>query len=90
MTVKNVSGSSRFAIPYGYSSWLDYWEEQAGSTKTVCGAGSCGNKDQVDAHVQKADRSDKKWYITPLCKACNLRTDEFDVFWDLATVPSDY
>ena len=25
--VKNVSGSSRFAVPNGYSSWLDYWEK---------------------------------------------------------------
>lgn len=32
--VKNVSGSSRFAVPNGYSSWLDYWEKQTG-TKNI-------------------------------------------------------
>ena len=68
--VKNVSGSSRFAVPNGYSS-------------------GCSNSDLVGAHVQKANSSDKSWYITPLCKACNQRTDEFDVFWDLVPVPSN-
>ena len=48
-----------------------------------------GNSDLVGAHVQKANSSDKSWYITPLCKACNQRTDEFDVFWDLVPVPSN-
>lgn len=87
--VKNVLGSSRFAAPDGYSSWLDYWEKQTGTKKFTCGASGCSNSDLVGAHVQKANSSDKSWYITPLCKACNQRTDEFDVFWNLVPVPSN-
>lgn len=57
--------------------------------KYTCGASGCSNNDLVGAHVQKVNSSDKSWYITPLCKACNQRTDEFDVFWDLVPVPSN-
>ena len=87
--VKNVSGSSRFDAPAGYSSWLDYWEKKTGTTKSICGASNCNNKDLVGAHVQKVNSTDKSWYITPLCKACNQRTDEFDVHWELVPVPSN-
>lgn len=68
---------------------LDYWEKQTGTKKYTCGASGCSNSDLVGAHVQKVNSSDKSWYITPLCKACNQRTDEFDVFWDLVPVPSN-
>ena len=64
-------------------------EKQTGTKKYTCGASGCSNSDLVGAHVQKANSSDKSWYITPLCKACNQRTDEFDVFWDLVPVPSN-
>ena len=35
MYVKNVSGSSRFAKPRGYNSWLDYWKAQTGKILTI-------------------------------------------------------
>ena len=92
MLVKNVNGSSRFSSPAGYDSWLDYWEVKSGNTASRCSATDCklsGRSNLVGAHVQKAYSSDKSWYITPLCKACNQRTDEFDVFWDLVPVPSN-
>ena len=89
MKVKNVSGSSRFAVPYGFSSWLDYWEKQIGTKKHTYGAKVCSNSDLVGAHVQMANSNDKRWYITPLCKACNQRTNELDVFWNLVPVPSN-
>ena len=87
--VKNVPGSSRFTAPLGFSSWLEYWEKKTGTKKGICGANDCSNKDLVGAHVQKVNSGDKKWYITPLCKTCNQRTDEFNVFWDLVPVPSN-
>ena len=34
--VKNVNGSSRFANPVGYDSWLDYWEDKSGKTAKRC------------------------------------------------------
>ena len=87
--VKNVNGSGRFNPPTGYSSWLEYWEDQTGKTASVCGAYGCSNKDLVGAHVQKADNSDNKWYVTPLCRSCNNRTDEFEVYFELVPVPSN-
>ena len=87
--VKNVPGSSRFPAPAGYKSWLDYWEKKTNSTKTICGASGCSNKELVGAHVQKVNSTDQKWYITPICNKCNQRTDEFDVCWELVPVPSN-
>ena len=43
----------------------------------------------IGAHVQKANSYDNRWYVTPLCRTCNNRTDEFDVFFDLVPVPSN-
>ena len=87
--VKNVNGSSRFPAPSGYNSWLEYWEKQTGVKKSTCGASNCSNGDLVGAHVQKVNSTDKKYYITPLCRSCNQRTDEFDVAWQLIPVPSN-
>lgn len=87
--VKNVNGSGRYSAPNGYSSWLEYWEDKTGKKVSICGASGCNNKDLVGAHVQKANSTDKSWYVTPLCRSCNGRTDEFDVYWDLVPVPSN-
>ena len=87
--VKNVNGSGRYLPPYGYASWLDYWEKQTGKKLNVCGASGCNGTDPVGAHVQKANSYDNRWYVTPLCKTCNNRTDEFDVYFDLVPVPSN-
>lgn len=89
MKVKNVIGSSRFPAPKGYDSWLDYWEKQSHQRVTYCGTAGCLGKDLVGAHVQKAESSDKSWYITPLCKSCNQRTDTFEVYTTLVPVPSN-
>lgn len=87
--VKNVNGSGRYSPPEGYTSWLDYWEKQTGKRVHICGAMDCNGTDLVGAHVQKADSYDNKWYVTPLCKACNNRTDEFYVSFELVPVPSN-
>lgn len=89
MRVKNVSGSSRFPAPRGYNSWLEYWEKQSGRHVTICGTTGCNNNDLVGAHVQKVNSANQSWYITPICKSCNSRTDEFDVCWPLVPVPSN-
>lgn len=84
--VKNINGTSRFNSRV----WLDYWEEQTEGKATRCGAIDCKSKEElVGAHVMKANSSDKKYYITPLCKGCNKRTDEFDVDTELVPVPSN-
>jgi putative tonB-related protein len=87
--VKNANGSSRFRIPLGYDSWLDYWEKQTGVKMSICGCKNCNNTDLVGGHVIKANSTDKHYYITPICRSCNNRTDEFYVYWDLVPVPSN-
>lgn len=87
--IKNVNGSGRFSVPYGYNSWLDYWEANARDKSRICGASNCSGSDLVGAHVQKANSTDKSYYITPLCRSCNRRTDEFTTHWVLVPVPSN-
>lgn len=89
MKVKNVSGSSRFPKPAGFDSWLDYWEYHSKKSAYFCSASGCFRKDLVGAHVQKANSTDNKWYIVPLCSGCNQRTDTFDVSAELIPVPSN-
>lgn len=91
--IKNVNGSSRFGSPEGYDSWLDYWESNSGKCAYRCSASDChycGRSNLVGAHVQKAFGTDKSWYIVPLCKGCNNRTDEFYVNEMLVPVPSNH
>lgn len=84
--VKNLNGTSDNRVPYGYSSWLDYWEKKTGKKAGECG--HCYEKAYVGAHVQKANSSDKSWYIVPLCYKCNQKpsTEEFTVYEDLVPV----
>ena len=89
MKVKNVNGSSRFPAPTGYNSWLDYWKAQTGKSVTYCSVDGCTGRDLVGAHVQKANSTDKCYYIVPLCRSCNQRTDEFEVSQTLVPVPSN-
>jgi len=78
MQIKNINGTSDTTCACG--SWLKHWEKFSGmSAPTYCPSTSsldrfsktCVNKDLVGAHVQKADSSDNKWYIYPLCSAHN-------------------
>ncbi len=90
--VKNVNGSGRFENPKGYNTWLDYWENQSGKTAWRCSATDChkiGRINLVGAHVCKVSSYDARWYIVPLCKGCNNRTDEFYVDEELIPVPSN-
>lgn len=90
--IKNVNGSSRFASPAGYDTWLDYWEDKSGKSAWRCSATNChkfGRSNLVGAHVQKVNGYDHSWYIVPLCRSCNNRTDEFYVDEELVPVPSN-
>ena len=89
MYVKNINGSGRSSAPCGYSSWLEYWKEKSGESIYSCSASNCLGTDLVGAHVQKAYSEDESWYIVPLCKSCNNRTDTFNVTATLVPVPSN-
>jgi hypothetical protein len=89
MKVKNVNGSSRFLAPLGYSSWLDYWKVQSGKSVLFCSTTTCLGTDLVGGHVQKGNSTNRNYYIVPLCRSCNLRTDKFEVSQPLVPVPSN-
>lgn len=90
MEVININGTSRFTVPKGYDSWLDYWEKQTGLSALKCGTWGCMSfHGLVGAHVQKANSTDKRYYITPLCRNCNNRVGIFTVTTPLVPVPSN-
>ena len=74
MKVTNINGTSEYDCSCG--SWLKHWEKfnSAGQSKPyLCPA--CGSPFvEVGAHVQKFGSFDDKWYIVPLCKACNNKS----------------
>ena len=89
MKVVNVNGSSRWSVPSGYTSWLDYWKAYKGNVSYCC-ASNCFGTDLVGAHVRKYNSTDQHVYIVPLCRSCNNRTDAFDVpEYCLLAVPSN-
>lgn len=86
--VKNLNGTSDNRVPYGYDSWLDFWEKKSGKKAKECA--HCSNGAQVGAHVQKADSNDRSWHIVPLCCRCNCKSssEEFTVYDVLIPVNS--
>ena len=88
--VKNAIGTSRWEKPStGESSWLEYWENHVGHKATHCGAIDCRSSyNLVGAHVKKVGANDDSHYITPLCRGCNQRTDEFYVDTELVHAES--
>ena len=83
MKVTNVEESSKELKPKDYNSWIHFWQEKTGYEALICSACDCWGRDIEGAHVQDALGFDKSVYIVPLCKACNHRTDEFEVPDDL-------
>lgn len=97
MKIENVNGSSRVSgnPPSPYTSWLGYWESNAGFTlefNTLYNCPACGNayykKDFDGCHVQKANSIiDRSWYIVPLCSSCNQSTSVLDVGSQVKLIP---
>ena len=84
--VKNINGTANRTPPAPYQNltWLEFYKEKCGREHIFCVCKSCTNLVEVGAHVIKADiDTDDKWYIVPLCKSCNNKTDAF-------VVDSDY
>lgn len=77
MRIKNINGTSQTRCACG--TWLDHWKKFSGQTITYCPEPSCLQTDLLGAHVQKADSSDNKWYIYPLCSTHNRSTGVLDV-----------
>ena len=78
MKIKNINGTSDTTCVCG--SWLKHWQNFSGQTlPTYCPAGACMKTDLLGAHVQKADSSDNKWYICPLCSIHNQSTGVLEI-----------
>jgi len=76
--IKNINGTSDNTCKCG--SWLKHWEKISGNTASYCSAYGCSVKiDLVGAHIQKANSTDSKWYIIPLCKTHNAASGELEV-----------
>ncbi len=75
--VKNLNGTSdNDSSSKGYPTWKAFWEAKTGRKFGDCSCKGCTASAAVGAHVQKADSSDRKWYIVPLCGACNHKDKE--------------
>lgn len=84
--VKNLNDTSG-RVPAGFNSWIAYWEAKTGLKANVCNNVNCSAKnDLVGAHVIKVNSIDKNWYIVPLCKECNKKSDNFWVSGPLVPV----
>lgn len=77
ITVKNLNGTSRNKCNCG--SWLQHWRKLSGSFTVGCSNANCWGSAEVGAHVQKKYGTDNGWYIVPLCKSCNGKSDNFNV-----------
>ena len=80
MVVKNLHNTGGRPAPTGYGSWLEWWMDQKGVTKTPdCANHACGKRAILGGHVKKDSSDDNAWYIVPLCDGCNTLEDPFTV-----------
>lgn len=74
INVKNKKGTGDNTPPYGYSSWLDFWEKKQGKKATKCEARYCTGRADVGGHVIKSGEGGKE-YILPICYSHNNKSE---------------
>ena len=78
--IKNINGTTETSSNCeNCGSWISHWST-VGAYKVpdkciVVGCTENNNTKVEGAHVQKADNSDNKWYIAPLCHTHNMKKD---------------
>lgn len=80
MKVQNLNGTGNKACSCG--TWLEHWRRYNGVTSKIppkCAAIDCDEPVGDGAHIKKSVMHDQRHFIVPLCKACNHRTDIFDI-----------
>ncbi len=79
MKVKNLNGTA--VNKCNCKSWLDHWMKFSRQKANRCMVNDCRNLPEVGGHVQKDSKTDKSWYIVPLCKPCNgKKGEDIDIF----------
>jgi len=73
--VTNKMGTGDKMPPYGYASWLDFWEKKKGKKATGCKVMDCGGTADLGGHVIKAGEGNRE-YILPMCHSCNNKPDD--------------
>jgi len=90
--IKNINGTPLHTYSCNCDSWLQHWENNGGGQRpTFCiiSHPDCLGKATKAAFVQKANTSDDKWYLAPVCNAhYNSPNTEFTVYdtWALIEV----
>lgn len=76
MKLRNIKGTSENDCSCG--SWIAHWEKFSGEkAPSTCPAIGCKNTGTEGAHVRKGGGStDQDWYIYPLCRSHNKKTDQ--------------
>lgn len=77
--VHNVIGSSNRIKPFGFASWIEYYEKETGNDCRFCYAKDCTNPGPIyGAHVFPiTNNPNSNEYIVPLCATCNQKNEEF-------------
>ena len=85
MKVRSTIGSADWKSPVcKCKTWIQHWCNNTTETHYPAKCPGCKKSvtksDWDGAHVRKINSEDKKFYITPLCSACNAIPGlEFDV-----------
>jgi hypothetical protein len=81
MTVKNLNGTSENDC--SCKTWLNHWVKFSGrKLPGFCIEITCINRPEVGAHVQKDSKTDRSWYIIPICKKHNNKQENFEILSD--------
>lgn len=84
---KNINGTSDRQCNCG--SWLKHWENATGRTAFYCSVYGCSNFAEVGAHVHDTYGLIAGHRIVPMCRACNNRSDAFDLSAGVETVSAN-
>ena len=78
--VHNLNGTADCVPKDGADSWLAWWKKKSGKIGLICANTCCSDFAKLGGHVQKdGETTTNRWYIVPLCDACNKRTSSFSV-----------
>ena len=81
MRVKNLNEATQKEC--NGAGLLAHWDRFSRQTAYRCFVNGCRNKCSVGGLVQKDSRSDKNWYVVPLCDECNKRKTQDLEIWDM-------